>query len=72
MGEYVTLVGAEQVQRAANEMRSAAETMRQSASNLDAVLSGHQRFLDDWLMRFEQALERHHEVMSTQGERRHD
>lgn len=58
MSEYIHLVGAEQVQSAANTMRSAADEMKSAASSIDYALTAHQRFMDDWLQRFEAALER--------------
>lgn len=57
MADYITLVGADQVQSAAGTMRGAAEEMRRAASQIDDALSRHQRFLDDWIMRFESAVE---------------
>lgn len=51
MAEYMHLVGAEQVQNAANTMRSAAETMSRAASEISSALERHQRFLEDWLNR---------------------
>lgn len=59
MSSYVTLLGADDVSRAAGRMQSAAEEMQRAASNMDAVLERHQRFLDDWLQRFEAALSTH-------------
>lgn len=51
--KYITLLGAEEVQRAASRMSSAADTMQQAAVNLDGALERHQRFMDDWLLRLE-------------------
>lgn len=56
MTEYVTLIGAEDVSRAGHNMASAADTMNRAAGNLDDALRRHQRFMDDWLQRFEQVL----------------
>ena len=56
--ETMILVGTEQVQTAANTMREAAHTMGNVSGNLQVVLEANQRFLDDWLLRFEQAMER--------------
>ena len=53
MVDYVTLVGAEAVQRAANTMLSAAETMNRASENLDDALHRHRLFMDDWLQRLE-------------------
>jgi hypothetical protein len=55
--KYITLLGAEQVQSAASTMRSAADEMRSAASSIDEALTRHQRFLDDWLARFVDAME---------------
>ena len=55
--KYMTLLGAEQVQSAANAMRSAAAGMQSAASSIDEALSRNQRFLDDWLARFIEAIE---------------
>lgn len=51
MSQYMTLVGAEDVSRAASNMRSAADDMTRAAANIAAALEQHQRFLDDWLVR---------------------
>ena len=56
--DSVYLHGSEQVQTAANTMRHAAEEMNQAARNLDGTLERHKQWMDDWLYRFEQALER--------------
>lgn len=53
MANYTTLLGAEQVQSAASTMRAAADEMQRAATNIDGALERHQRFLDDWLLRFE-------------------
>lgn len=54
--ETMILVGTEHVQSAAQMMREAAHTMGNVSGNFQVVLEAHQRFLDDWLLRFEQAL----------------
>jgi len=51
--EYITLLGAEQIQTAANTMRHAAEEMKSVAGNIDYSLDQHHRFMTDWLDRFE-------------------
>jgi hypothetical protein len=58
VAEYVHLIGAEDIRSAGNSMRSAADDMRSAASSIDSSFDRHQRFLDDWLQRFEAALER--------------
>ena len=55
---YITLLGTEQVQSAANQMRSAADDMRCAASNMALTFETHQRFMDDWLRRLADTLER--------------
>ena len=57
MSEYVTLVGAEQVQSAASAIRNAAEEMQRAASTIDSALQQHRIFMDEWLSRFECALQ---------------
>lgn len=52
MSSYVTLLGAEQVQSAARQMQSAADDMKQAARSMDHTFEQQRRFLDDWLMRF--------------------
>ena len=56
--EYTVLVGTEQMQIAANTVREAAHTMGNVSGNLQYVLEANQRFLDDWLSRFESVLDR--------------
>lgn len=56
MSQYVTLLGAEEVSRAASRMQSAADAMSSAASNLDSILERHQRFMDDWLSRLDGTL----------------
>lgn len=59
MTEYTHLVGAEQVAGAGHTMARAAEQMRSAAGSIDDSLTRHQRFMDDWLQRFEQVLAEH-------------
>lgn len=56
MADYVTLMGADDVRSAGYAMRSAADDMRSAASSIDTTFDRHQRFLDDWLQRFETAI----------------
>ncbi len=56
--DYITLIGADNVATAGRQMMGAAETMRHVADNIDGSLERHHRFMDDWLMRFELALEK--------------
>lgn len=56
MAEYVTLLGAEEVSRAASRMLDAADQMSRAASNFASAAEQHQRFLDDWLNRLDGTL----------------
>lgn len=51
--ENVYLLGSEEVSRAGQAMRAAADDMQRAAMNIDGAFERHQRFLDDWLARFE-------------------
>ena len=55
--ETMMLLGAEDITRAGREIRDAAERMANVSSNIQLVFEAHQRFLDDWLCRFEAATE---------------
>lgn len=57
MADYINLLGAEEVSRAANRMQAAADTMGAAACNLADILERHQRFLDDWLIRLDGTLQ---------------
>lgn len=50
------LIGAEDVRRAGHEISAAAGSMRTAANQMDASLTRHREFLDDWLNRLEQVL----------------
>lgn len=68
MADYVTLLGAEEVSRAANQIRVAADTMGAAINNLSDVLDRHQRFMDDWLTRLDGTLQdRTHDLGVTLG-----
>jgi hypothetical protein len=56
MADYVTLLGSEQVLNAGYAMKSAASDMDRAAGNLEDSLRRHRMFMDDWLERFEAAL----------------
>ena len=53
----IVLIGAEDVRSAGYTIQSAAADMKQAVINLEGVLFQHQRFMDDWLQRFEYILE---------------
>lgn len=57
MNSYVTLLGAEDVRRAASIISEAASSMRSVAGQMEDSLMRHRIYLDDWLMKFEQALQ---------------
>lgn len=54
--DYITLLGAEQVQSAAGAMRNAADEMQRAANTMDCALASQRTFLEEWLNRFEQVL----------------
>lgn len=51
---HMTLTGAEKVEHARH-------TMRRAAGNMDYSLTQHQRFLDNWLIRFESVMKEKNE-----------
>lgn len=51
------LIGAEEVSRAANRMSSAADEMLRAASAMDETFRQQRQYLEDWMMRFESALQ---------------
>jgi phosphoribosylpyrophosphate synthetase len=57
--EHVYLTGAESVKDAGHTISAAADTMRRAAADMEYALQTHQRFLDDWLSRLQDALENH-------------
>lgn len=57
MADYITLMGVDDVRSAGNRMSSAADTMRTAAGQIDESLRRHEQFLDDWLQRFETAIQ---------------
>lgn len=57
MSNYIHLIGAEDVSRAGYKMAEAADTMARAVSNLDDVLFRHRNYMEEWLERFERALE---------------
>ena len=54
--ERVYLVGAEDVQRAGNNIQGAAMEMSSAARTIYEALEAQQRFLNEWLERFEAAI----------------
>lgn len=56
MAENVYLIGAEDVRSAASTMKSSADEMSRAASSIAHSLECHQRFMDDWLIRLDELL----------------
>lgn len=56
--ENIYLNGSEAVERAGYSITAAAEQMTRAASSMDHSLTQHQQFMEDWLSRFEAAVER--------------
>lgn len=54
--EYVQLMGAEEVSRAASTMREAAQEMSRAAGNIQAAMHEQRVWMDEWLARFEAAM----------------
>jgi RecA/RadA recombinase len=55
--ESVYLQGSEEVQAAARSMHQAAQEMNQAASQIDYALRQHQQWMEDWLLRFQAAMQ---------------
>lgn len=70
MTEYVHLVGAEEVSRAASTISSAADTMRSAATTIDNTLYEQRQFLDDWLNRLSQVIADSKELLEMKAEDR--
>ena len=58
MAEYITLLGAEDVQNAANTMRRAADSMAMSLSNFSEQADMRLRRVEDLVCRIESVVER--------------
>lgn len=56
--ESVYLQGSERVNDAGREMRAAAEQIERAVFNFAEALQRHRTFMDEWLARFEVALEK--------------
>jgi hypothetical protein len=55
MSDYVTLIGAEDVKRAANTMRDAARAIQDAACTIEEALRRHERVMDELVFRIEEA-----------------
>lgn len=58
MGEYVTLMGVEDIRRSASEMTRAATEISKASANIESSLHRHQIFLSEWIGQFEVVLEK--------------
>lgn len=61
---YITLMGADDVARASGGMQTAASNMQSAADSIQWALEQHQRFLDDWLVRYTDAM-----IAASKGEK---
>ena len=57
--ENINLIGAEQVQTAARQLREAADEMLRAANTIASENERQRAFLDDWLQRLMGAFEDH-------------
>ena len=62
MGDFVTLMGAEDVQRAGHRMAQASGEMQSAANTISSELHRMRLFLDDWLIRLEAILKEENEA----------
>jgi len=58
MTEFMHLVGTEDISRAALSMNHAAETIRLAVGNLEGCMLRYEQFLNDWLYRMEEIMNR--------------
>ena len=56
--DRILLVGSEAVENAGATIRSAAQEMQNAAGHIEKSLRLHQRWLDDWISRFEIIVDR--------------
>lgn len=57
MSEYIYLQGSEAVENAARSMSYSAEQMQRAAASFDNSLEAQRRYMDEWIGRFENAIE---------------
>jgi hypothetical protein len=55
--DSTVLLGAEDVRAGGNAIERAADRMANAASTIEYALRQHEQFMDDWLRRFQDALE---------------
>lgn len=58
MNDYITLLGADDVRSAGYKMTSAADSMNRAASAISEALERHKQYLEEWISRFEVALDK--------------
>jgi methyl-accepting chemotaxis protein len=58
MSEYHTLLGASEVATAGRQMLNAASEMNSAASTISSALDRHRQFMEEFIYRFEQAVEK--------------
>jgi hypothetical protein len=56
--ERIVLMGSEDVARAGSTIQSAAEEMTRAAMNIEAALVANRQWMDGWLERFAEVIER--------------
>jgi hypothetical protein len=56
--DNISLIGAEDVRAAGNRIMEAADAMNRAAGCIDEALRMHDQRMDEWLFRFEQAVEK--------------
>jgi len=54
--DNINLIGSEDVFRASHNMQNAASEISRAASSMDHSLLEHRRYLDEFIVRFEEAL----------------
>ena len=59
MSDYMTLMGAEQVQNAGHTIQCSANDFRRSVESLGCYMQRHQEFMQEWLDRLEAVIEFH-------------
>ena len=63
--ETIFLMGSDDVRQGGNAARDAGQEMRRAAGQIEFALQQHQRFLDEWLGRFEDVLSKADPVLPT-------
>jgi hypothetical protein len=56
--DSIQLIGSDDVRRAGHNIQSAAEDMKRAADIIDSALMTHRQYLEDWITRFEQVIEK--------------